>query len=80
MLNLLPQDNAADVLELPNFKLELSSGHSSVQLQQSVSEVKHEKEDLTVFFGIGMTINIVMIVSFFIWAVKQWKKNDTTKK
>jgi len=47
---------------------------------QLVADLQHDKADLTVFFGIGMIVNIVMIVSFFIWAVKQWKKNDTTKK
>lgn len=33
-----------------------------------------------VFFGIGMVINIVMIVAFFIWAIKQWRKHDAAKK
>ena len=47
---------------------------------QSVPDIRHDKEDLTVFFGIGMTINIVMITSFFIWGFKQWGKNDEKNK
>jgi uncharacterized membrane protein YukC len=80
MLNSIAQYSAADELKLPGFLVESSGDGAPVQLRQSVSEVKHEKADLSVFFGIGMIINIVMIVTFFIWAVKQWKKNDTIKK
>jgi hypothetical protein len=28
------------------------------------------------FFGIGIVINVVMITAYFIWAYKQWKKNQ----
>ena len=80
MLNLLPPYNVTDELKLPDFLVELSNGAVPVQVRQAVPEIQHDREDLSVFFGIGMAVNIVMIVTFFIWAVKQWKKNDTTKK
>ena len=28
------------------------------------------------FFGIGIIINVAMITAYFIWAYKQWKKNQ----
>jgi hypothetical protein len=34
-----------------------------------------ERDDLTVFFTIGVVINIVMITAYFIWAYKQWGKS-----
>ena len=36
-----------------------------------------EREDLTVFFTIGVVINLVMITAYFIWAYKQWNKTGT---
>ena len=47
---------------------------------QVVVEQKHAKEDLSVFFGIGMAVNIVMIVAFIVRARKEWKKHEVTKK
>jgi len=31
-------------------------------------------EHLYGFFAIGMIINVVMIIAFFIWAYRQWHK------
>ena len=28
------------------------------------------------FLGIGVIINLVLVIAFFIWARKQWKKTD----
>ena len=78
-----------DLLPLNSIKPELGSNSllpktsNDVLLSeqvQSVPDIQRDKEDLTVFFSIGMTINIVMITSFFIWAVKQWRKNDEKNK
>ena len=56
---------------------ETSSNSSALvaHVEQPVQEV--EQEDLTMnFFVIGGVINIVMIMSYFIWAYFQWKKID----
>lgn len=59
----------------------ISTGDAlTVQQVQSVAENEHPREDLSVFFGIGMTANIIMVVAFVIWGIKQWKKNDIDKK
>jgi len=29
------------------------------------------------FFAIGMIINVVMLIAFFIWAYRQWNKKGT---
>ncbi|MCK4703859.1 MAG: hypothetical protein KAT90_00130 [Gammaproteobacteria bacterium] len=80
MFDLLPQNSIKTELNIADASFQESAKTSMSQDVQSVAEVKSEKGDLSVFFGIGMTVNIIMIVSFFIWAVKQWKKNDTNKK
>jgi hypothetical protein len=35
---------------------------------------QNQGEQLYGFFAIGVTINIVMIVAYFIWAYRQWHK------
>ena len=37
----------------------------------------HQGEHLYGFFAIGMIINVVMIIAFFIWAYRQWNKKGT---
>lgn len=78
MFDLLPQNSVKTELKIADVSFQTSSETSMNQQVQSVPEINHDKEDLSVFFGIGMIVNIVMITSFFIWAVKQWKKNDKT--
>jgi hypothetical protein len=35
-----------------------------------------QKDSMTGFFAVGMIINIVMIIAFFIWACRQWGKTN----
>ncbi len=61
----------------PENNSELSSTDSitAVYTEQPVKEA--EQEDLTMnFFVVGGVINIVMILAYFVWAVRQWKKID----
>ncbi|MDH5387558.1 MAG: hypothetical protein OEY06_03805 [Gammaproteobacteria bacterium] len=76
MVDLLAQNSIKTELKIANVSFQGSSEASMDQQVQLAPNVQPGKADLTVFFGIGMIVNIVMIVSFFIWAVKQWKKND----
>lgn len=32
-------------------------------------------EPLTMFFAVGMLINLALIAAFVLWAVRQWKKS-----
>jgi hypothetical protein len=34
-------------------------------------------EHLYGFFAIGMIVNVVMIIGFFVWAYRQWNKKGT---
>ncbi|RLA06471.1 MAG: hypothetical protein DRQ59_15080 [Gammaproteobacteria bacterium] len=34
-------------------------------------------EHLYGFFAIGMIVNVVMLIAFFIWAYRQWNKKGT---
>lgn len=57
--------------------VETSSTSSSVSLhtEQPVSVSAEEEKDLTTnFYVVGGVINIVMIISYFIWAFGAWKK------
>ena len=80
MVDLLAQNSIKTELKMDDVSFQESTEASKSQHVQLAPDVQHDKEDLSVFFGIGMTVNIVMITSFFIWAVKQWKKNDVIKK
>jgi len=83
MFDLLPQNSIKTELNVADASFQEPAKTSMTSMSQDVQsapEVKPGKEDLSVFFGIGMAINIIMIVSFFIWAVKQWRKNDSNQK
>ena len=80
MFDLSSQYGIKADLDVEGFLIQSSANTLSNQSVQLTQSVQHDKEDLSVFFGIGMLVNIVMITSFFIWAIKQWKKNDTKKK
>jgi hypothetical protein len=79
MPNSLPNYRGSD--ELKTSALPAQPVTEAVPIQmQSVSATEDDGGGLMVFFGIGMVINIVMIVAFFIWAVKQWRKHDAAEK
>jgi hypothetical protein len=48
-----------------------------VHTEQPAPVIEAEREDLAVFFTVGVVINIVMITAYFIWAYKQWGKTGT---
>lgn len=80
MLNLIPQSSDLNSFSESYFMVQSSSESVSVKSIPATPEKVHSREDLSVFFGIGMTINIVMIIVFVIWGIKQWKKHDASKK
>jgi len=44
---------------------------------ESVQIIKEKpKKELSLFFIIGIIINLVMLSTFIIWAIKEWKKTD----
>ncbi|MCW8923881.1 MAG: hypothetical protein OQK69_09685 [Gammaproteobacteria bacterium] len=68
--------SGSNELKSSSFLIQSSSDVVPDKLVQSIVEEEPAREDLSVFFGIGMTVNIVMITAFFIWGFKQWKKHD----
>ena len=32
------------------------------------------REDLTVFFSIGVVVDVLLVSAFLVWAVRQWRK------
>jgi hypothetical protein len=58
-----------------------TSNTQAVQVEQPAStQVVVEKDASVGFFVIGGVINIVMILTYFIWAFRQWKKIDKRNK
>jgi hypothetical protein len=41
---------------------------------ESTAAVNDGREDLTVFFSIGVIVDILLVTFFLIWAVGQWRK------
>jgi hypothetical protein len=37
-------------------------------------EVNDGREDLTVFFSIGVVVDVLLVTAFLVWAVGQWRK------
>lgn len=50
----------------------------AVQSEQPAPVFEPEREDLTMFFSVGIVINLVMITAYFVWAYKQWGKTGTS--
>ncbi|MFQ5643035.1 MAG: hypothetical protein ACE5FQ_04970 [Thiogranum sp.] len=32
------------------------------------------REDLTVFFSIGIAVDVLLVTVFLVWAIRQWRK------
>lgn len=39
-------------------------------------EPVREREDLSVFFAIGIIVNLTMFVALVVWGYRQWNKNN----
>lgn len=46
-----------------------------VHSEQPAPVIEGGREDLTMFFAVGIVINLVMITAYFFWAYKQWNKS-----
>ncbi|MDA3870235.1 MAG: hypothetical protein PF589_09910 [Gammaproteobacteria bacterium] len=77
MKNSLPNYRDSGEPKTPALLVQPATESVPSQMQPVSAE---EGGGLMVFFGIGMVINIVMILAFFIWAIKQWRKHDAAKK
>ena len=58
-----------------------SPGNSLAIAEAGVSEsvaeitvVSGGREDLTVFFAIGLVLDVFLVAAFLVWAVGQWHK------
>jgi hypothetical protein len=44
--------------------------------QPEPDSLPEQAHPMTGFFAIGIAINLLLITAYFIWAYKQWKKNN----
>ncbi len=66
----------AENLESSLKVISLQSGETDPASTEQPDPVQ-QGEHLYGFFAIGMIINVVMIIAFFIWAYRQWNKKGT---
>ena len=57
-----------------------ASNAVSEYLQEGgTAKVEEEERKLSVFFIIGIIINILMVAAFVVWAVTEWRKSSRKK-
>ena len=56
-----------------------STGADSKQASQG-KEILSGDRELGTFFLIGLIINLIMMTSFAVWAIGQWRQNNKKKK
>jgi hypothetical protein len=66
----------AENLESSIKVINLQSGESD-PVSTAQPDPVNQGEHLYGFFAIGMIINVVMLIAFFIWAYRQWNKKGT---
>ena len=54
-----------------------SAENSTLSDSTEQPDSAHQGEHLYGFFAIGLVINVVMIIAFFIWAYRQWNKKGS---
>ena len=62
-------ESSIKVISLQSGETDPASTEQPVPVQQG--------EHLYGFFAIGMIVNVVMLIAFFIWAYRQWHKKGT---
>ena len=83
----MPSGVKTSVINLPaagvkNTGIDSAAPGSATDISASITpasgaervEVEDGRGDLTVFFAIGMVINVLMVTAFLVWAVGQWRK------
>jgi hypothetical protein len=58
-------------------KLVSPQSGETVSVNTEQPDSVNQGEHLYGFFAIGLIINVVMIIAFFIWAYRQWNKKGT---
>ena len=66
-------DNAATDAVVPGPVTGITASMEPASSAEGV-EVEGGRGDLTVFFAIGMVINVLLVTAFLVWAVGQWRK------
>ncbi len=56
-----------------------SAGMDKISQSDTDTQPGNEPRELSVFFKIGIAINIVMMLLFAVWFVSEWKKQNRKK-
>ena len=66
-------ENAGVDTAVPGSATDISASITPTSGAERV-EVEDGRGDMTVFFAIGMVINVLMVMAFLVLAVGQWRK------
>jgi len=66
-------ENNGVIAEAPGAGIE-STVATSPGPGTTTTVARGEREDLTVFFSIGIVIDVILLTAFLVWAVGQWRK------
>lgn len=72
----LMQDNVASISVAQHAISTTKDTHHPVKKKKILAAHR----ELGPFFTIGLIINLIMMTSFAVWAVGQWKQNNNRKK
>ncbi|MDH5471572.1 MAG: hypothetical protein OEY61_01835 [Gammaproteobacteria bacterium] len=57
-----------------------TQAQTSVSGNQSITAKSPEaKRELSMFFKIGIALNIIMLTAYITWAVRQWRQSNNKK-
>jgi len=76
--NLLPmaesgRENSSAAAEIPGPAADISVSTSPGSSVEGTA-VDNGGEDLTVFFSIGVIVDVLLVTAFLVWAIGQWRK------
>jgi heme/copper-type cytochrome/quinol oxidase subunit 2 len=56
------------------------SNHQSSYSEQTQAAAPEQHEAPIGFFAIGIVINLALVIAYFVWAFRQWKKTGPRDK
>lgn len=69
-----PQPRIADVGTSAPLSVSAPEPVTAAEPQEQEHEPGGRREDLTVFFAVGILIDLLLLTLFFVWATRQWRK------
>ncbi len=66
-------ENGGAAIEVTGSTTDIAVSTSPGSSAEGVA-VNDQREDLTVFFSIGVIVDVLLVAAFLTWAIGQWRK------